>query len=261
MLMQSQPLNITTSEKLKNQNPESFKRDETIVSQHMGHLFDDFFDSDKKIGIATRIGWKWRRIKEKHYDIKHGMRNRRKWRKTINGLRSWAGFDGMINVMQMHLRDYIETEEKYGHSLEEYKQRKIATAKETVELLERMKEPHDYLFRRRDEVNAKYPEYQHLITHYAEGGVSTSGDFIAQGDGWVGKEAGKDPREGYFEFVDGRFELADSPDQEETDRLLAQVKQYHIDVNDAYRQAEADSDEDFDKLAKLLKDNLYSWWD
>ena len=261
MLMQSQPLSAETAEKLKTRNPESQKADDDIVSQHMGHIFDDILNRNKKPGIATRIGWKWRSLKDNYHDAKNGRRNRKIWRKTICGLRPWDGFGGMINVMQTHLRDYVETEEKYGCSLEEHKQCKIATAKETVELLERMKEPHDYMFRRREEVDEKYPKYKHLITHCARGSVSTSGDFIAQDSGWVGIEAGKDPREGYFEFVGGRFELAESPDPDETGRLLIQVKQYHQDIHDAYRQAEVDSDADFDRLAELLKENMYTWWD
>jgi hypothetical protein len=36
------------------------------------------------------------------------------------------------------LQDYIETEEKYGHSAKECREHKIATAKETVQLLKRM---------------------------------------------------------------------------------------------------------------------------
>ena len=261
MLIQSQPLSAEISEKLKERDSENLALDEAVVSQRMGHLLGDLFDDGEKTSIATRIGWKWQRLKEKHHDAKYSRRNRKKWRKTIGGLRPWSGFDGMIRVMRAHLADYIETEEKYGHSLEEYKQRKIVTAKETAALLERMHEPHDYAFRRRKEVDEKYPEYKHLITNYANGSVSKSGDFIAQGIGWVGKEAGREPREGYFELISGRLELAESPDGEETERLLAQVKQYHTDVQSAYRRAEEDSDVDFDKLAKLLKDNLYSWCD
>ena len=193
--------------------------------------------------------------------MKYSIRNHFKWRKTINGIRPWEGFDGLIRVMQTHLRDYISTEEKYGYSLEEYKKHKIATATETVELLDRMKKPDEYLGRCRNEVEAKYPEYKSLITEYENGGTSSGGDFVAQGNGWVGMEAGKDPRKGYFEFVNGRFELVDSPNQAETDRLLAELSKYHEEIKNAYKQAEADSDNDFERLGQLLKENLYSWWD
>ena len=65
----------------------------------------------------------------------------------------------------------------------------------------------------------------------------------------------------YFEFVNGRFELVNSPDQAETDRLLAELSKYHEEIKNAYKQTEADSDNDFERLGQLLKENLYSWWD
>ena len=256
MPLRSQPLDPKFSEKFKSDDCDKAKR--KIKSQRIGKMFDE--NEKNKISLSTRINWFWRDIKGVFYDIKYVIRNHFKWRKTINSLRPWEGFDGIINLMQTHLRDYIETEEKYGHSEEEYKKNKIATAKETVEILERMKDPMEYSTKRRDAVEARYPEYQYLITKY-EHSTSYSGDFVAQGNGWTGKEAGKDPREGYFEFIDGIFELTDSPDQNETDRLLAELMKYHEEVTNAYEQAEADSDKDFDRLAELLKENLYTWWD
>jgi hypothetical protein len=100
--------------------------------------------------------------------------------------------------MMKHLIDYIKTEEKYGGSEQNYKKRKVAAAKETVRILRRMRDPMAYSTRRRDEVDKKYPKYKSLITKYSNGSTDSSGDFVAQGKGWVGKEAGKDPREGVF---------------------------------------------------------------
>ena len=62
-------------------------------------------------------------------------------------------------------------------------------------------------------------------------------------------------------FAAERFELADSPDKIETDRLLSELSRYHEEIEAAYRQAEVDSDNDFERLGLLLKENLYSWWD
>jgi len=133
--------------------------------------------------------------------------------------------------------EHQKTEEKYGHSEESYKKRKVAAAKDTVRILRRMKDPMEYLSRRRDEVDKKYPEYKSLITKYSDGSTSSSGDFIRQGRGWTGQEAGNDPRRGYFEFANGRFELAASPDQDETDRMLAELTQYYEDISNAYNFA------------------------
>jgi hypothetical protein len=133
--------------------------------------------------------------------------------------------------------------------------------KETLALLERMKEPDEYHHRLKQAVDAVYPNYKSLITRYKNGGSGSSGDFVAQGVGWTGKEAGANPREGYFEFVNGKFELAQSPDQAETDRLLAQLQQYYADAENAHIQARTESDADFERLAALLREHMYSWWD
>lgn len=92
-------------------------------------------------------------------------------------------------------------------------------------LLERMKEPDEYMHRRREEVKAIYQVYQSLVTKYCKRGTSYSGDFVAQGAGWVGIESGNEPRKGYFEFIGGRFEPATSPDPAETEQLLAEIRQ------------------------------------
>jgi hypothetical protein len=235
--------------------------DESIASQRIGRLFDDLLDGDRKIPFKTRIGWKWRHFKENYHDFRYRRRNRRVWRKTLDEIRPWEGFHGLLTVMQTHLRDYMKTEEKYGHSAEEERDACIASVKETLALLERMKEPDGYHHRLKEAVDARYPDYKSLITHYKNGGTGSSGDFVAQGDGWVGKEAGLNPREGYFEFADGKFELAQSPDQTETDRLLAQLQQYYADTETAHTQAQIESDADFERLAALLKEHMYSWWD
>ena len=264
MLIRSQPLSIELSEKYERKSKTEIDAmtDQNICSQYIGRLFDDLMEKDKqKIEIKLHLEWIWRDIKGKYYNIKYAIRNRYKWRRTLNEIRPWEGFDGLISVMQTHLIDYLDTEIKYGHSLEEYKNNKITTVEETLKILERMKEPDEYYRKRREKIEQKYPEYKSLITKYKYGGTSTSGDFVRQGDGWAGMEAGKDPRRGYFEFINNRFEVIKSPDQKETDRLLTELDNYYVDIDDAYKQAEQDSDNDFNHLNQLLKENLYTWWD
>lgn len=261
MPMRSQPLDDRFTRKLGLNDEKPDYSERNIKSQRMGKILDFLDREDRKISFKTRLGWKWQRVKDFFYDTRHTIRNHMRWHKTLKRLRPWAGYDGLITVMQAQLRQYIKYEEKHGHSEKAYKMNKIATVKETIELLERMKEPQEYSTRRRDAVEAKYPDYQTLVTEYINGGGGYSGDFVAQGNGWAGKEAGSDPREGYFEFVDGRLQLATSPDREETDRLVAEVHKYHEELHNAYAQAEIDAQEDFDKLAQLFKDNFYTWWD
>ena len=263
MLTRSQPIDPKFYGKLGLSDSDELKEraEPVITSQRIGKMFDDLSGGKRKPGLGMRLIWKKNRIRDKYYDMKHLVRNHFKWHKTMRELRSWEGFNGLITVMQTHLRDYIETEEKHGVALEEYKQHKIATAKETVDILERIREPDEYSFKRRREVDECYPDYSYLISKHKDGGTGYSGDFVAQGQGWTGKESGKDPREGYFEFINGRFELTQSPDVTETNRILSELERYYSEVSEAYKQAEDDSDRDFERLGQLLRENLYSWWD
>ena len=52
-----------------------------------------------------------------------------------------------------------------------------------------------------------------------------------------------------------------SPNQVETGKLLAELSKYYEEIESAYKQAEVDSDSDFERLGQLLKENLYLWWD
>jgi hypothetical protein len=261
MLLRSQPLSDKAVKRLGLDNSERPVPDErNVISERIGEMFDDF-DLDKKPSLRTRLDWKWRDIKGKYYDIKHTIQNHWRWHKTLREIRSWEGFSGMLCVMQTHLRDYLNTEEKYGMSEESYKDGKIASVKETLEILARLQEPDEYHRKLLDAVDARFPDYKSLITRYGDSSTSTSGKFVPQGSGWVGHEYGKDPREGYFEFVSGCFELAESPNQTETDRLLAELRDYHVARDAAYRQAEKDSEADFERLHLLLNEHLYTWWD
>jgi len=263
MLNRSQPIDPKFYGKLKLDDRDDKKKDERIIkAQFIGEMFRDILNDNRrqKPSLLTRLHWKRRRIKDTYYDIKNAIRNHIKWFRVINGLRPWEGFSGLISVMQAHLHDYLEAEEKYGISLEEYKAEKIKSVRETLEILERMKEPEEYTFKLLRLVEQKYPKYMYLITEY-DGGTSYSGDFVAQGNGWTGKESGRDCREGYFEFREGKFVLADSPDIGETERLLAELRQYYEERDAGYKQAEINANEDFERLGQLLKENLYSWWD
>ena len=259
---QSQPLDPKISKKFESETKYESEliTKKKIKAQRIGKMFDDIYE-ERKFSLMTLIKWKWWNIKDWFSNFKYTIRNHIKWHKTMRALRPWAGFDGLIHVMQTHLKDYAETEKQYGHATEEYKNQKIESVRETITLLERMQDPHEYTSRRRNEVEAKYPKYESLITEYEDGGGCYSGYFVAQSGGWTGIESGKNPRIGYFEFVQDQFELADSPDQRETDRLLEELQEYRKEIGIAYEQAETDSDNDFENLGLLLKENLYTWWD
>jgi len=265
MLKYSQPVDSKIGELIEksSKHDDSDYTKDKIAMQLMGKLSDVFLDRNgkKRISIGLRLRWKIRYISDTYYDLKCAIRNHFKWHKTLKQIRPWEGHDGLIKVMITHLNDYIDSEEKYGHSEENFRRNKIAKARETVELLERMSDPDEYSRIRTKEVDSRYPDYKHLVSRYKGGGCGFSGRFIPQGNGWAGKEGGKNPREGYFELIDGRYQLVDSPDKNETDRILAEIDRYNEDTSKAYHQAEEDSIMVFDRLCELLKENLYSWWD
>ena len=223
MLPSSQPLNLKTAKRLRLGNKKEFQAmtEKNIKSQRIGRMFDNFDRGSRKNRISLKTRLGWK----------------------------WRDLKGAY------------TEEKYSHSEECYKRQKFEFAKETVKILKRMRNPEMYATRRRKKVEEKYPKYKQLLTEYKYGGSSSSGYFVEQGNGWAGMESGKDPREGYFEFINGRFELVNSPNQAETDRLLAELREYHKEIDTAYKQAEIDSDKNFEKLGRLLKENMYKWWD
>jgi len=265
MLLKPQPLASDVSKKLMLESEHTIKEisEKNIISQRIGKPFDDIIEKVRKskISLKRRLGWRWQHTKELFSDLKFTLRNHIRWHKTISELRPWTGFGGVIDVMITHLKDYVAYEEQFGHSTAECKNEKISSANAVIELLARIKEPEEYPNRRCQEIKRKYPEYKYLITKYDNGSTDLSGDFVAQGSGWTGIESGTNPREGYFEFVDRKFELITSPDQQSTDQLLSEIRQYRDELSAAYKLAEVDSDKDFECLGQLLKDNLYTWRD
>ena len=144
MLMQSQPLDPKVCEKmgLDKKDDDSGFSDDKIKEQFIGNMFDRFFGDDgkQKITLGLRLHWLNRSIKDFIFDTKYAIRNHFKWRKTVRKLRPWDGYGGLISVMITHLNDYIETEIKYGHSLEEYKQGELDSDKDFDRLGQLLKE-------------------------------------------------------------------------------------------------------------------------
>jgi len=256
-MIRSQEISEKTVKKLKldKQKP---RGEEVIRSQKIGTMLDDI--GITKVTVFDRVRWLKRDMKGFYHDFRYIIINHIKWHKTLSKIRPWEGFDGVLEVMQNHLKDYIGAEEKYGISVEEHRQHKIKSAKATVILLKRLQAPDTYWMRRVNELKKKYPKYKSLIsnTNY---GTSYNGSFLKQGNGWAGYESGKNPREGYFEFINSVFTLTESPNQNETDKIISRMKQYHIDYKEATKQGKLDKDRDMQRLFKILENNFYSWWD
>jgi hypothetical protein len=231
------------------------------TKQYMGQMFKNLLDS--KITLKMRLSWLGRDISNAWHDFYYTVCNWAKWHKTISGLRPWEGFDGVLTLVQKHLKDYLKTEVKYGHSEKSYREAKIISVKECLEILERLQK-NEYDEKALYEVSANYPEYKQLITEYSGGSTSYSGDFIALGNGWVGIEAGANPRRGYFECVNDKFELttiSDESVQAEIEQSLNQIEKYHADWKRAIKNSAKYMEDDKRRLGELLSQHFFSWWD
>jgi hypothetical protein len=257
-MLHTQPLDSEISKKLDSHDT---KIEALPEKQYMGRMFESLLES--KITLKMRLSWLGRYISDAWYDFKYMVKNWVNWRKTVSALRPWEGFDGVLTLVRKHLKDYLETEEKYGHSEKSYREAKIKSIKKCLEILERLQKD-EYDENALSEVYAKYPEYKQLITEYSDGSTSCSGDFIALGNGWAGIEAGAAPRRGYFESVNGKFELtaiSDESVQVEVERILAQIESYYADLKEAYENAEKNLEDDKRRLGELLNRHFFSWWD
>jgi hypothetical protein len=257
-MLNTQPLD---SEIFKGMDSHDSEKEAQSMKQYMGQMFKNILDS--KITLKMRLSWLGRDISDAWHDFCYTVCNWAKWRKTISGLRPWEGFDGVLTLVQRHLKDYLKTEEKYGHSEKSYREAKNNSVKECLEILERFQK-NEYDENALNEVYAKYPEYKHLITEYSDGSTSYSGDFIALGKGWVGIEAGANPRRGYFECVNGKFELttiSDESVQAKIEQSLDQIERYHADWKKAIENSVKNMEDDKRRLGELLNQHFFSWWD
>jgi len=232
----------------------------TIIKQYIASPYDFSYLDDIKISLRKRLVWKlerlliwWKR------DVLLPVITHIRWHNVLKELRPWVGYSGMIKLMQFMLRHYASYEEQYSCSAKEYKDSAVNSARETADLLERLKEPTEYSSRRRDEVKERYPEYLELRTDYADGSSMKSGYFIPQGKGFVGP-ASEQFESNYFEIVNDRIISLDSPDKLETERLVNEIIKYDKEIDEAYELAQKDLENDFDKLNQLLRENMYYWW-
>jgi hypothetical protein len=223
-----------------------------------------FFEGiDTKITIIDKLQWLGKDICNVYYKVKYTLSNWLKWSKTIAKLRPYEGFEGVLTLTQKHLKDYLEAEIKFGHSEETHKNEKIASVKECLEILERLQKD-DYANCLIEQIDARYPKYQKLVTRYSDESSSYSGDFYPYKNGWVGFESGANPRRGYFEFINGTFEsmaLSDVHMVNDVEEILNQIDNYHADVTDAYKQALTNEKNDKKRLGKILNRHFFTWWD
>lgn len=241
-----------------NKSKNNIKYNKCECSQYMGTLFDNF-KQDEKFSIKDKF--RFTRIKVEDFldDLKYTAINCIKWFKVIPKLRPYEGFDGTLQIIKHHLKDYLRYEINYGHSEDEYKQEKIYNIRRCLELIDKLRKD-EYTLILTDAINQKYPKYYNMIS---EGKVSTSysGKFTKFKDGWVGIEGGKNPRKGYFIHKDGRFVLTESPDEKESNRLLKQIEQYELDITEAIKLGAEHKEKDLNELMEILRKHFFEFWD
>lgn len=227
-------------------------------SQYMSFMFDDL-DSNIKFSIKDKISSTKLKIKDFCYDLSYGITNWIKWFKVISKLRPWEGFDGVLQVAKHHLKDYLNYEIHYGHTEDDYRQEKIHKIKRCLELIEKIQKD-EYEIILMDAINQKYPKYYRMVSK-TKTGVCYSGKFVKFKDGWVGIEGGNNPRKGYFILKDGKFVIANSPNEEESNLLLKQMIQYEKDIKNALQESKECRDKDLNELSAILKEGFFSFWD
>jgi len=235
-------------------------KNDDIISQRIGSLFDGVIEQIKQPAFSIRIKRCFRIFQNFYYSIKWSIRNHIKWHKVLTHIRPWEGYEGLIEVMMYHLKDYVIYERNYGIGSSEYKQDKISSVVRALELLNKLEEPHDYAISRISAIADKYPSFKHLINLYNNGTLESIGLFISYGSGWVGIEDYEKGLYGYYEIVDNILKRVSIVDNDETNKLINDILEYNKYNDQAYIEAEKEINKDFDELYHIFKDNLYSWW-
>ncbi len=172
--------------------------------------------------------------------------------------RQSGGYFGFLCLMQRYLQNYVDFHDSCNPDAEGLCYG-VEAAREVIVLLHQLEDPYAFLVKRLDEHEAEHPEYCEVSRELLYRGETIYGNYIKQDGGWAGIGSGRNPKEGFFAIIDGEFRLTESPEPAETDRLVAIAKQHRADMWTAEMQAEADTAEIIDKVAELLKKNMYLW--
>jgi len=180
----------------------------------------------------------WFKLSNCYWNISNTIYNHIKWHKTLKKIRAFNGDEALFEVMQTVLRNFLECTDN---------PEKQESAKEVIELIERLKVPDMIKAKALSEINSRYPMYVHRA----------DGKYTRQGDGWAGIHNGE---EGYYRCVNGYMRFCLSPDQAETDRLIKELIQHTTETREASRRSDKETNEAFERLFKLIRENVYTWW-
>jgi len=128
---------------------------------------DEMFDFKYKDTIAKKIMRPFRRLKMRYKNWKTRRKAIRLFKEQLTDYYPWSIMPG-LQLFIRHLELYIKLETKAGHAAKEWRDYKITTAQEALDILKRIV-AEDYDRQYLDEVETKWGKFPYEKTTYANG--------------------------------------------------------------------------------------------
>lgn len=171
-MRRSQPLDMTNERLLKKLK----LRERTEKEEATGRIVvkvetvDEMFDFDFKDTIGKKIMRPFRRLKLRYKNWKNRRDAIRLFKGQFTEYYPFSIMSG-LQLFIRHLELYIQLEKKAGWSAKEWREHKIATAQEAVDILKRIVEE-DYDRQYLDALEVKWGKFPYEKTTYANGSTS-----------------------------------------------------------------------------------------
>jgi hypothetical protein len=173
---------------------------------------DCMFDfGSRKLSFSARLMRPFRRAATRFGDYKRGIKRYFRWRESLEQYYPWDT-NSFLPLLVRHLEEYTAIEMKYGMTTPEFKEYKISTAQEAIEILKRIIAD-DYIEVHRKPVDEKWGEFPYEKTTYTSGSVGF-------------KHLTPD---GYDEEIHAAYEQADAYEQVDLKRLGELIEQNMMD--------------------------------
>jgi len=172
---------------------------------------DGMFDLGFKPTIFDRALQPFQRVKKMIEDTKRSVTNHFLWRKQLSEYYPWD-IQAFLPMFTRHLELYVNVEQKSGHSTQEWREYKISTAQETIDILKRLTKD-NYSSVYTDVINERWGKFPYEKTTYANGSVGFR--HLTP--------------EGYNEEIRIAYEKARADEEKDLKRLGEIVEQHMLD--------------------------------
>jgi hypothetical protein len=168
-MRRSQPLDMNNKELLKRLGYKDKTAEEEALSRQVVKVetVDEMFDFDWKPNLWWYLRWPFGKVKV-------WLKNRKSSRKHYSYFRKefveYYPFSilSFLPIFIRHMELYIKLEKKIGHSAPEWKDHKIATAQEAVDIMKRLvADDYDSVYL--DPIKEKWGKFPYEKTTYADG--------------------------------------------------------------------------------------------